>query len=137
MLRQLLLTCSLAALLAAGTCDFTSGGPTLPIAPIYSLTGTWLGEATSEFGDVRHITLELRQSGANVDGSSRIAAVDGTVYFAGDVDGTHVDPDVSLVLRAEGYDPITAKGRQDNKSTLALRLTGSGWNDTPVTLRKQ
>jgi hypothetical protein len=127
----------LRALLLIAGCEFGSiGGPGRILSPPISVTGTWNGETTSDFGSVRKITLVLQQVDHQITGQVSMTDPGGQVYFVGDADGVNTYPEVSFTLTAEGYETITATGRLTRKDTMTLVLDGSGWNDTPLTMRR-
>ena len=141
MSRALPFALSLLATLALSSCE-TGGivgpvGPGTPLPPAVSVTGTWQGEATSDFGSVREITFVLKQFDFRVTGRSSMTAPSGEVYFVGDVDGFNTFPDVSFTLRAPLHQPMTARGRLVDRETMELVLDGGGWDGTPVTLTRR
>ena len=124
-----------AVLLMAG-CYFSSGGPFGPLLVPISVTGTWHGETTSDFGSVRNVTFVLQQFDHQVTGQVSMTDPAGQVYFVGDADGVNTYPEVSFTLTAEGYETITATGRLTGKDAMTLVLDGSGWKDTPLTMQR-
>ena len=139
--RPLPFALSLFAILAVTSCEAGGiGGPVGPVTPLppaVSVTGTWRGEAVSDFGSVREITFVLQQFDYNVAGRGSMTAPSGEVYFVGEVDGYNAYPEVSFALRAPLYEPMTARGRLTDRETMTLVLDGSGWDGTPVTLRRR
>ena len=138
MSRALPFALSLLTSLAVSSCESASiGGPITPLPPVISVSGTWQGEAISDFGSVREITFVLQQFDYKVSGRSSMTDPAGQVYFVGEVDGYNTYPEVAFTLRAPLYQPMTARGRLTDRDTMTLVLDGSGWNGTQVTMRRQ
>ena len=51
------------------------------------------------------------------------------------VSGTYADPNVSLTLVAQGYQPLSFTGTRAG-GQIAGTLNGSGFNSVPITLYK-
>lgn len=133
---KVLYTCMLLA--ALGVTSACGGGDaTEPRTP--SATGTWLGNAITDFGADRFITLSLEENGQTISGSAEITTALGEPpYYTGSVSGSHAHPDVSLVITAPEFAPLSLVGTFADANTVNVILSGTaGWTNTPVTLRRQ
>lgn len=100
--------------------------------PDPSLSGTWTGVLTVEGGVVVDVFFTLFQEGNNVTGYGRMGSLN-----IDSVTGTNVYPDVNLTLEASGFYPVYFVGRFSDKDTVFGFLSGSGFVNDPLTLRRQ
>lgn len=118
-----------AVLLAAGACS--GDGPVAP-EPDPVVSGSWTGTSQA-------ITLNLVLSegiGGAVSGSGNMSG--GDLNFALIVrQGTHVYPDLTLVLGAQGYEDFNFTGRLTSATAMTGTLNGSGFNDFDFNLVKR
>lgn len=128
LIRTLTAVLSLAlALVATGACD---GGTAPDSDPMVS--GVWSG---SSMGITLDLTLAEGDGGA-IAGSGHIGG--GGLNVALDVSqGTHVDPNVSLLLSAQGYEDMNFSGRMVSDNEISGTLNGSGFSDFNLNLRKE
>jgi hypothetical protein len=124
--------CLLAVALAPA-CEYreAGGGGTPPA------TGTWAGPTTIALGGTRIITLTLEEHGQDISGSCEIADKAGNSYWSGTVSGTHVHPDLSLVLTAAGFDRVSLSGSFEDSNTVRATIDGSGFDSNLVVLKRE
>ena len=130
------LPCALLLITACGG-DHDTGPRLVP-----SATGVWAGDAITQFGALRPITLTLQEAGQVLSGSCDIADASGVVYWTGTVAGSHVHP--ALSLTCSNPDPNSGgvariDGTFLNANKIDAKLNGgAGWNlDTPITFLRQ
>jgi hypothetical protein len=102
-----------------------------------SATGVWSGAMVTPFGAARTIAMSLQETGTEVSGSGDISDAVGDPYYSFTVTGTHVHPAIELSLSSPGFAPVSVEGEFTDATTIAAALNGSGWADTPVTLKRQ
>ncbi len=112
-------------------------GGTGPVPP--SATGVWLGNAVTDVGVDRWMTLDLQESGDAISGSCEIrTALTEPPYWSGTVAGTHDHPAISLQITEPGYNPLTLVGEFQSKDRFQITLNGTaGWTNTQVTFDRQ
>jgi hypothetical protein len=134
-MRSLLLL----AVLSIVACGGDNGtGPSTP-PPVPSATGTWLGNAVTDFGANRFITLALQENGQTVSGTCSVAVslVD-PPYWTCSVSGAHDHPSLDLTLTEPTFAPLTITGTFTDANTYSATLSGTaGWTNTPVTFMRQ
>jgi hypothetical protein len=118
----------LALVLTAAACK---DSPTVADAPP-DVSGSWSG--TSQ-GVALNLTLSEGIGGA-VSGSGNIAG--GTDNLALIVrQGTHVDPNLSLILGATGYEDMNFAGRLSSETQMTGTLNGSGFDNFNFNLTRR
>jgi hypothetical protein len=108
---------------------------TAPETP--SVNGVWSGAMVTPFGAARTISMSLQETVTEVSGSGDISDAVGDPYYSFTVTGTHVHPIIELSLSSPGFAPVSVEGEFTDATTIAATLNGSGWADTPVTLKRQ
>lgn len=119
----------LAVMLAAQACGDDS--PAAP-EPDPVVSGSWTGTSQG-------ITLNLVLSegtGGAVAGSGNMSGGDLNVALIVR-QGTHVYPNVTLVLGAQGYEDLNFAGRLTSATAMAGTLNGSGFDDFNFNLVKR
>jgi hypothetical protein len=103
------------------------------------IDGVWAGDMVTPppFNAPRSIRLMLQETNGNVSGSCEIAFPGDPPYYTCTVSGTHTHPAITLTLSSPGFAPISLTGSFTDGSTIAATLNGSGFVDTPVTLKRQ
>ena len=130
-----LLFIGMAVTIACGGGDGGRGtGPQPP-----SASGTWLGNAVTDWGADRWMTLTLQETDQAISGSCAITvAIGEPPYWTGTVSGSHVHPDISLTITEPGFAPLSLVGSLANANTFNVTLSGTaGWTNTQVTFRRQ
>jgi hypothetical protein len=123
-MRRLMVAALFTLLVACGS---DSTGPELTVAGAWSGTGS---------GITLQLTLSVDADGA-VSGSGNISGASLTTALAV-TQGTYVDPNVSLVLHAEGYEDINLTGTlQAEGNQIVGTLNGSGFTGFVVVLNRQ
>jgi hypothetical protein len=113
-------------------------GPETPSEPeTPSATGVWSGAMVTPFGAARTITMSLQETRTEVSGSGAISDAVGDPYYTFTATGAHVHPAISLSLSSPGFAPVSVEGNFTDATTIAAKLNGSGWVNTPVTLERQ
>ena len=114
--------------LAATACKDNSTGPAAPP----TVSGSWSG--TSQ-GLTLNLTLSEGVGGA-VSGSGNIAG--GGLNLALVVrQGTHVDPNLTLILGATGYEDMNFAARLSSATQMTGTLNGSGFDNYNLNLTKR
>jgi hypothetical protein len=122
-MRRILSLALMLALLAA-----CGDGPTDP--PIPSLTGRWTGTT----GDIA-VDLTLTETGGALSGSGHLAAP--SMSLAITATGTHAHPNVSMTIRAQGYEDMDYSGTMSGDAAIVGRLNGSGFTNEGLTLNRR
>jgi hypothetical protein len=115
----------LASLLVLTACGDSGTGARAP-----SLSGAWAG---SSQGLVLNITVTERDQ--QVAGSGSLAA--GQTSAGVVVEGTHVHPNVSLMLRPSGFQELNFSGRFTDDNNISGTLQGSGFTGQELQLVRQ
>jgi hypothetical protein len=95
-----------------------------------SLSGSWAG---SSQGFALVVTVAERDQ--QVVGSGSMAA--GQSTFAISIEGVHVYPSVSLMLRTGGFQDVNFSGRLTDDDNIAGTLQGSGFSGQALQLIRQ
>lgn len=122
MRRSVLLTLVFATLTA---CD---SGPTEP--PIPSLTGRWTGTS----GEMA-VDITLTETDGSLTGSGNLTWDSGSLAVT--TTGTHAHPNVSMTIRATGYQDIDYTGSMSGDAAISGRLNGSGFTNAGLTLNRR
>jgi hypothetical protein len=110
-------------------CD--SGGPTEPAPPPHpTMNGSWQGTAGGMI-----VNLTLSESASTISGAGSM--VFGNESIAVNTTGVRTHPNVTLTLRATGYQDSNFSGAFTGDNAVAGHLTGSGFNNVAITLRRQ
>jgi len=126
--RAILLPLVAALALSAAACGKDSTAPDPPP----SVSGSWSG---SSQGVTLNLTLQEGTDGA-VSGSGNMAG--GTDNIALVVrQGTHVHPNLTLILGATGYEDMNFTATVTTATQMAGTLNGSGFSDFDLNLVKR
>jgi hypothetical protein len=117
-----------AMVLATTACGDSGTGPETPP----SVSGSWTGTSA---GMTLNLTLSEGIGGA-VSGSGNIAGGDENLALTVR-QGSHVHPDLTLVLGAMGYEDINFVGRMGSEDVMAGTLNGSGFDDFDLNLARR
>lgn len=113
-------------LLAAVGCG--DKGPTEPPIPV--LTGGWQGNTGGAT-----VTMTLSAAGPSLSGSGNLSGAGGALALQ--ITGTHAHPSVSLTFTAPGYQPLNFQGTMQGDRSIVGTLSGSGYNNDPITFHRQ
>jgi hypothetical protein len=118
---------SLALALAACGGDSTSPPP--------SFTGTWTADAIDGGTAFTVTVITVEQNAGQITGTGSFTVGDaGGIALT--VTGTHVYPQVSLTLKASGFQDSNITGTFLDRNTVQARLNGSGFANTPMMLQR-
>jgi hypothetical protein len=120
MLRHLAVVLTL--LLIAGC------GPTEPELP--TMAGGWEGNISSS-----SVRLTASERDQQVSGTGNLSSSSTSLAFT--VDGTHVYPSVSLIIRFGYFEDVNFTGKFIDENTIAGRLHGSGFNGQDMDLYRE
>ena len=103
---------------------------------IPSLSGTWMGSIFTDDGLGNIIPLNtkliLTQNGNEITGRGDIETIPIDL-----VSGTYTYPNVNLTLDAFGAPPAYFQGTVTDKNTITGHVNGFGFNNDPLTLKRQ
>jgi hypothetical protein len=122
-------TILLVATLALAACG--SDAPAAP-EPDLTVTGTWAGPLDSDT-DFRLVLSEV-EGAVSGSGTMTVTGIPGIALQV--VSGTHVFPNLSLVLDADGYESFSYLPTV-TASFMTGPLQGSGWAGETLILTKQ
>ena len=130
--RSAALTRWLLAVVAASLLLACGDDPTRPAA---SLDGQWIGTYVGEFPVT--ISIAFAQTDQRLVGSGTLADDVGTDQI--NVFGTYDRPEVEFTISFPNLnqDPIRFEGRSSRESSMSGRLNGSGYENIPITFRRQ
>jgi hypothetical protein len=115
--------------LAATACKDSSTAPATPP----TVSGSWSG--TSQ-GLTLNLTLSEGADGA-VAGSGNLAGDGGGNLALIVRQGTHVDPNLTLILGATGYEDMNFAARLSSTTQMTGTLNGSGFDNYNLNLTKK
>jgi hypothetical protein len=127
--RARMLPLLLALTLPLAACGDSSAEPEPPPPTV---TGSWTGTSQS-------ITLNLTLSeglGGSVAGSGNIVGPDRNIALIVR-QGTHVYPDLTMILGATGYTDMNFTGRLSGATQMSGTLNGSGFDNFNLNLTKR
>ncbi len=104
--------------------------------PAASLNGRWIGTYVGEFPVT--ISMTLAQTDRDLVGSGTLADDVGTDQI--NVFGTYDRPEVNFTISFPNIprqDPIRFDGRSSRETSMSGRLNGSGYENIPITFRRQ
>ena len=101
------------------------------VQPEISISGTWSGSDGTML-----IEITISESIGTVTGYGTVS-IPGVSTVSCDVQGSFIDPEITLKIEPEGFHAITFTGEMGNDELMTGRISGSGFENATFNFNKK